>query len=249
MRIMLSALCCEKGALDANLAAHRAVLTEARDARCVLTVFPEMSLTGSVDPAGHPERRVELGDPAVLALAALTGELGVAAVFGIGERTNHDASYITQIFAEHGRLAGVQRKRRLGEDEVAYLTADEDTVFDLDGTRFAIAICAESEFDRPFEFARSSAAKLVCFCAAPGLYERRTTEDEWRAGWDWWLSAGLADAQRHARAHQLWIAIATQAGSTIDEDFPGLAALVDPRGEVVTRSDDWRSANLVVEVP
>ena len=235
--------------MDANLAAHRAVLAEARDASCDLAVFPEMSLTGSVDPAGYPERRVAMDDPAVTALAELTGELGVAAVFGIGERTHHDTSYITQVFAARGRVAGVQRKRRLGEDEVAYLVADEDAVFDLPGTRFAIAICAESGFDRPFAHARSSAAGLVCFCAAPGLYERRTTEDEWRAGWEWWLSAGLADAQRHARERRLWIAIATQAGSTVDEDFPGLAALVDPRGEVVARSDDWRPVNLVVEVP
>ena len=235
--------------MDANLAAHRAVLVEAQGARCALAVFPEMSLTGSVDPAGYPQRRVALDDPAVTALAEMTAELGVGAVFGIGERTNHDTSFITQIFAEGGRIAGVQRKRRLGEDEVAYRVAGEDAVFDLHGIRFAIAICAESEFDRPFEYARSSGAKLVCFCAAPGLYERRTTEDEWRAGWDWWLSAGLADAQRHARAQQLWIAIATQSGSTVDEDFPGLAALVDPRGEVVARSDDWRPVNLVVEIP
>lgn len=220
-------------------------MVEASEKGCSLAVFPEMSLTGSVDPARNRERLIDLADPAVAAMVALTDELGVAALFGISEL----GAYITQVFAAQGRLAGVQRKRHLGEDEEAYCAADEDEVFELDGTRFAVAICAESRIDRPFLHARSEEAPLVCFCAAPGLYERRTSEEEWRAGWDWWLSAGLGDARRHARELSLWIAIATQAGSTVDEDFPGLAALVDPRGEVVAQLSDWNAGTLVVDVP
>jgi hypothetical protein len=41
--------------------------------------------------------------------------------------------------------------------------------------------------------------------------------------------------------------MATQAGSTEDEDFPGLAALVSPAGEVA-RLPDWRAGSLVAEV-
>ena len=39
----------------------------------------------------------------------------------------------------------------------------------------------------------------------------------------------------------------TQAGATEDEDFPGLAALVSPDGQVA-RLPDWRPGSLVVEV-
>jgi hypothetical protein len=41
--------------------------------------------------------------------------------------------------------------------------------------------------------------------------------------------------------------MATQAGSTEDEDFSGLAALVSPAGEVA-RLPDWRPGSLVAEV-
>jgi 8-oxo-dGTP pyrophosphatase MutT (NUDIX family) len=41
--------------------------------------------------------------------------------------------------------------------------------------------------------------------------------------------------------------MATQAGSTEDEDFPGLAALVLPSGEVA-RLPDWRAGSLIAEV-
>jgi predicted amidohydrolase len=35
----------------------------------------------------------------------------------------------------------------------------------------------------------------------------------------------------------------------VDEDFPGIAALVGPDGEVVDELPDWRPGTLVVEIP
>jgi predicted amidohydrolase len=249
VRILLSALRCEKGAVDENLAQHGRVLRDAHDAGCALAVFPEMSLTGSVDPAGRPDLLIALDDPAVDAMTALTAEVGVAAVFGISERSDRGDAHITQVVAERGRLIGVQRKRHLGEDEMAYTAADTDHVFDLAGGRCAIAICAEAGVERPFAYAEAVHAGLVLFCAAPGLYGRRIDEAAWRRGWEWWRAEGLGDARRHARERGLWIAIATQAGSTRDEDFPGLAALVDPMGNVRAKLPDWHEGNLIVDVP
>ena len=48
---------------------------------------------------------------------------------------------------------------------------------------------------------------------------------------------------------KLWIALAGQAGSTEDEDFPGLAALVGPDGSVTARLPDWREGMLTVDIP
>lgn len=249
MRILLAALRCEKGAVDENLGEHRRVLHEAREAGCALAVFPEMSLTGSLNPARDAALLIALDDPAVTAMIALTADVGVAAVFGISERSEHGDAHITQVVADRGRVIGVQRKRHLGEGEEAYVAADVDNVFDLDGTCCAIAICAESGVDRAFAHAAATAAKLVLLCAAPGLYGRRIDEAAWRRGWDWWRAEGLGDARRHARERGLWIAIATQAGSTHDEDFPGLAALVDPNGNVTAQLPDWKPGTLVVDVP
>jgi predicted amidohydrolase len=50
-------------------------------------------------------------------------------------------------------------------------------------------------------------------------------------------------------AFGIWIALATQAGSTVDEDFPGLAALVSPDGTVVDRLPDWHEGALIVDIP
>jgi predicted amidohydrolase len=114
----------------------------------------------------------------------------------------------------------VQRKRHLGEGEEAFTPATGAVVFDHAGTRFGVAICAEAGFDGPFDAAAADGARLVLFPAAPGLYERRTDEASWHEGFAWWEGSALGDARRQARRRGLWIALAGQAGATVDEDFP-----------------------------
>ena len=246
MRILLAAAEARKGDLGGNLARHLAVLEQARAQGCELAVFPELSLTGSVDPRAHPQRALPVEAEPVRALLAATWRTGVAAVFGIAERAG-PAFHISQLYGHDGRLGGVYRKRHLGEGEDGYQPGEAPGVFQLGAARFGITLCAEGEVDLPWDDAAAGGASVILFCSAPGLYGRRTDERGWRDGHAWWLSAGLGDAIRHARRLGVPVAMATQAGSAEDEDFPGVAALVSPAGEVA-RLPDWRAGSLVAEV-
>jgi predicted amidohydrolase len=252
VRILLAAMLCAKGEVAANLAEHRRLLGAAAAAGCDLALFPEMSLTGSVDPAAHPGRLMPLGHPAVAGLARAAADAGVAACFGLAERAAGGAAHITQVVVAGGRVTGLQRKRHLGDGEEAFTPADPAAgaaVVEHAGVRFAIAICAEAGYDGPFDAAAAAGAGLVLFPAAPGLYGRRASAASWRDGFAWWEGSALGDARRHARRRGLWIALAGQAGSTADEDFPGLAAVVSPAGTVTARLPDWQPGTLVAEVP
>lgn len=249
LRVMLAALCCPKGDWAANLAAHDGVLRQARAAGCHLAVFPEMSLTGSLDPRCDRSALLGLASAPVQSMVALTEEHSVAAVFGIAELGDDSEAHITQIYASDGQVTGVYRKRHLGEGEEAFAPGTDSAVFQFGSLRFGIAICAEGGVDYPFDEPVAAGAEVVFFCAAPGLHGRRTDEESWRAGHAWWEGCGLGDARRHAARTGAWVALATQAGSTADEDFPGIAALVDPSGKVVLRLPDWRAGTLVVDVP
>jgi len=248
VRVLLAALRCGKGEIEANLASHLRVVAEARSAGCDLAIFPEMSLTGSADPGTHPGRLIGLDHPAVARLASESGD-GLAICFGIAERDAAGAPRITQLFAAGGEITGLQRKRHLGHGEDAFIRATGSTVIEHAGARLGIAICAESGHDDPFDTARAAGARLLIFPAAPGLYGRRTDERSWREGHAWWESCGLADARRHAARLGVWIALAGQAGSTADEDFPGLAAVVGPDGTVAGRLPDWRPGTLIADIP
>jgi predicted amidohydrolase len=248
MRILLAAIVCAKGDPAANLAEHERVLRETARRGCRITVFPEMSLSGSAEPATQAPWLLPLSSRYVSDLAAMTAAHGVAALFGVAEAAN-GVAHITQVFADGGSVRGVYRKRHLGEGEEAFTPGDSPALFRLDELDFGIAICAEGSVDYPFDEPAAAGAGIVFFSAAPGLYgQRRVTEEDWRRGFDWWESAGLADAVRHARRTGAWVALTTQAGSTLDEDFPGIAALVAPSGEVVTRLPDWRPGLLEVDL-
>jgi predicted amidohydrolase len=250
MRIALAAIECAKGDPAGNLAAHERVLQEAAGLGCRIAVFPEMSLSGSVEPATRPDWLLALSSPYVSSLAALTASHGVAAVFGVAEAADGGVAHITQLCADSGVVTGIYRKRHLGDGEEAFLPGRSPALFHVDGLRFGVAICAEAGVDYPFDEPAASGAGIVFFCAAPGLYgPRRESEADWRRGYEWWESSGLGDACRQARRTGVWVALATQAGSTVDEDFPGIAALVAPSGEVVARLPDWRPGLLVVDVP
>jgi predicted amidohydrolase len=249
LRVLLAAICCQKGDWRGNLAAHESILKQARGEGCHLAVFPEMSLSGYIDPAAHPEQLLSLQTQPVQEMAKLTRQHGVAAVFGISERGADGTPSITQVYARDGQLVGTYRKRHLGEGEEAYTPGTEQATFTSGNLTFGIAICAEGGVDYPFDEPAGQGAQVIFFCAAPGLYGRRTDEESWRQGLRWWESAGLADARRHAVRTGTWVALTTQAGSTVDEDFPGLAALVAPTGEVAARLPDWRPGTLIVELP
>jgi len=248
VRVLLAAITCEKGDLDGNLARHLEALRAAADSGAELAVFPEMSLTGSVDPIRHPERAVPIDHEAVHRLAAEGESLGVEALVGIGERAQGDL-YISQLHLRGGAVVGVQRKRHLGEGEEGFATSDRTERLAHRGAPFGVVICAESRVHFTWEASVAHGERLVCFCSAPGLDERCTDDETWRTGFDWWGTSGLADAQQQAQRLGVWVAMATQAGSTVDEDFPGIAALIDPTGVIVGRLPDWRPGLLVVDVP
>ncbi|MCU1426926.1 MAG: nitrilase [Actinomycetia bacterium] len=253
MKLLLAALRCEKGDIAGNRRAHERVVAAAFEAGADIVVFPEMSLTGSVDPRSHPAHLAALDDPEVLALAAATRDTRLTVVFGVAERAASDAAHITQCVARGGELVGAQRKRHLGEGEEGFTparTSGTAAVFEHDGARFGIVICAESQVAFPSDDAVDAGAGVVLFCAAPGLDPpRRRSDDAWRDALSWWESAGLADMCGHAARRRVWVAVATQAGATHDEDFPGLAALVDPSGAVTARLPDWREGTLLVDIP
>ena len=58
----------------------------------------------------------------------------------------------------------------------------------------------------------------------------------------------LRDLPQYAREHGLWIAVATQTGRTVDEDFPGGGYLFNPRGERVFATADWIPGEVYLEV-
>lgn len=250
MRAMLAAINCQKGMIDENLATHERVIQEAAAAGCQIVVFPEMSLTGYVDPGNPDQQQLSLDSKPVLQLSEISAGLRIDILFGMAESTRDCSPFISQVFIEHGLISGVYRKRRLADNELSHFTpGTRSVVARSNGEQFGTAICADRDVPDEFEFASAAGAKVVFHPSAPGLDPpRRTDESSWRRGFDWWRSTCLEIHGERAKALGISIAVVTQAGATEDEDFPGWAAVIGPDGELKAELPDWQAGTLVIDL-
>ncbi|MBN2004216.1 MAG: carbon-nitrogen hydrolase family protein [Anaerolineae bacterium] len=230
-RIGLIQMRCEKGAIDENLATIARYLEEATSHDVDFVGFPEMSLTGYVNPAKCPEARLTLDGPEVAQFLKLTEQYSATVMVGLIEANPAGKPFITQIVARQGVLQGHYHKITIKDEETNWFSPGHGVpVFQSDGVPFGVAICADIENEAVFAECARQGAKIVFELAAPGLYGEQATRN-WESGYQWWEGECQKYLSRYAQKYGLWIGVATQAGRTIDEDFPGGGYVFSPAGE------------------
>jgi predicted amidohydrolase len=255
IRIGLIQMRCEKAAIDENLATLSRHLHDAAGHGIDIVGFPEMSLTGYADPTRFPQAVVALDGPEVKRLLDATRAFAGTVLAGLIEANPSGKPFITHIAARQGRMLGCYRKITIKDEEVEWFSAgDRVPGFRHDSLTFGIAICADIENEPVFAECRRRGAQVVFELAAPGLYGEQSTRD-WKAGYDWWEGHCREHLSRYAREHNLWIPVATQAGRTLDEDFPGGGFVFAPGGERVFPAEsaggaapDWQPGAVYLQL-
>jgi predicted amidohydrolase len=208
-----------------------------------------MSLTGYVDPARMPHGVVSLDSQHGAEFVTLTCGRAVTAIAGIVEPRPGGKPYITQLVAHDGQLLGVYRKLTIVHEETEWFSPGADlSLFEHGGVPFGLAICADIDNPEVFARAATQGARLVLHPSAPGLYGAQVTRD-WPAGYAWWRDNCQLKLGGYAREYGLYIATATQAGRTVDEDFPGGGFVSGPDGTCLAETLDWSEGVLDVDIP
>ncbi|MEA2573043.1 MAG: hypothetical protein QOH93_341 [Chloroflexia bacterium] len=253
LKIGMSQMRCEKGDWEGNLRRTEELMEEAAAQGCEVVIFPEMGLSGYCFDEHYRDAARSLDSPEVQHFVDLTAQYGVAASGGFIEANSEDKPFVTQMLAQYGRVIGVYRKVQIVDEEAELFSpGTEMPVFKLpvggEELTCALAICADS--DRPDLFARfaGQGARVVFHSSAPGLYTRRTDETSWRAGYDWYKSHLGERLPTYARDNRLAIAVATQCGATVDEDFPGGSFVFGRDGSCLACTKDYGEALLVYEL-
>lgn len=247
-RFGLAQMRCEKGDLAGNLAQMARLVAEAQARHVDVLALPEMSLSGYIDPAKRPEAVLTLDSPEIGAVVALTAGSAVTLLAGFVEANPGGKPFITQLVARDGALQGFYRKLTIVDEEVAWFAPGCDAPgFRHGALDFGIAICADISNRQVFETHARQGARVVFECAAPGLYGEQATRD-WQSGYSWWENECLEHLGSAARELGLWIAVATQAGRTVDEDFPGGGYVFAPDGRRLIATEDWLPGVLFVEI-
>lgn len=248
IKIGIVQMFCEKGAIAENLASIHAYLQAGMSQGVDIMCFPEMSITGYINPLQCPEAVLSLDGPEIARFVSMTKDIPITAIAGFVEANPHGKAFITQIAAHSGEVLGVYRKKTIADDEVAWFAPGSTiAVFQHPKVTFGVSICADIDSPQIFtEYARLG-AQIIFEAAAPGLYGSQATRD-WLAGYQWWQSECYHKLGQYARDNSIPIVVATQAGRTIDEDFPGGGYVFGPDGTCLYTTSDWSEGVLYATV-
>lgn len=248
LRIGLVQMLCEKADIDGNLRQISGYIDEAESKNIDILALPEASITGYVDRGGFPGAVISPDGPEIDAVRRQTTGRNVTVLTGFIETNPGGKPFVTQAVIRNGRLIGCFRKMTIAEEDVGWFTpGDKVPAFTHDDLKFGIAICSDIDSEDIFaEYARQE-ARIVFECAAPGLYGEQATRD-WRSGYEWWEGVCMKHLPGYAREYGIWIAVSTQTGRTVDEDFPGGGYVFAPNGERVYATRDWQPGAVYLEI-
>ncbi len=251
IRIGLIQMRSEKGAIGENLETIARCLAEAKRRDIDIIGFPEMSITGYADPSQYPQAVIRLDGPEINQFLELTKGAPATVLAGLIEDNGPRKPFITQIAARDGQLLGWYRKITIKDEEELWFSAGSFEagvpIFRHGALPFGIAICADISNEAVFAECARQGAKMVFELAAPGLYGEQATRN-WQSGFDWWRGMCQTHLGRYARDYAIWIAVATQAGRTIDEDFPGGGYVFAPDGRCLVMTADWSPGEVYLEL-
>ena len=248
LRVGLIQMRCEKAAIDQNLATIAGYIEQASQRSLDIVGFPEMSLTGYADPTRMPEAVLSLDGPEVAQLLQVTRGYSGTVLAGSIEANPDGKPFITQIAARDGELLGIYRKLTIRDEEALWFSPGRQIpLFQQNSLPFGVAICADLTNRAVFAQLSRQEARVIFELAAPGLYGERNPRD-WKAGYSWWEAECRQYLGGYARAFHTWILVATQAGATVDEDFPGGAFVFAPSGERVFATRDGRPGAVFLEI-
>ncbi len=239
LKIGLIQMRCEKAAITENLKILSEYIAEANVKGIDIIGFPEMSITGYADPTRYPEAIIRLDGAEIEAVLKMTEGRKTTVLAGLLEENPGNKPFITQVVIRDGKLTGCYRKKTIKDEEAAWFTPGNSVpVFTHDDLCFGMAICSDIGNEDVFaEYARQG-ARIVFELAAPGLYGEQSTRN-WRSGFEWWEQECRKYLEGYAQKYGIWIAVATQAGRTVDEDFPGGGYVFAPDGQRAYATPDW----------
>jgi predicted amidohydrolase len=250
IKIGLVQMFCEKADIAGNLQAHSCYIEDAESKGVDILAFPEASITGYQDRNldKYPGVIIRPDGPEINAVSKMTEGRKMTVLAGFIEANPAGKPYVTQAVILHGLVIGYYRKRTVvDEDNEWFLPGETAGVFDHNGLKFGMAICSDIANEKVFADSARNGARIVFELAAPGLLGEQATRD-WQAGFEWWQGSCRKHLPGYAGKYGIWIAVATQADRTVNEDFPGGGYLFSPESPCLYASPDWSPGTVYLAI-
>ncbi|OEO29552.1 hydrolase [Devosia insulae DS-56] len=205
-----------------------------------LLCFPEGFLQGYlVDEAAARRQALDLGSSAFEAVLEQLPRTGPMLVIGMLELEGGQL-FNTAIVVQHGRLIGRYRKAHLLGAERAFTAGTDSPSFEVDGLRFGINICYDTNFPEAARQVANSGASLL-LCVANNMLRRETAE----------LFKHQHNPIRGERCREtgLWLMSSDVTGERDGRVAWGPTAVLDPTGQVMAQLPLDEPGLLIFDLP
>lgn len=247
MKIALIQMSSKKGDIVGNLRMVVNFIEQAAHEHANIIAFPEMSLTGYFTSIKYLPSVLTIEDIYVKEIIALSKNHNMTIILGLAEKQD-DKIYISQLVAQGGQLSGIYRKHNVINDEIKIFTPGESlSVFNSGRLKFGLTICADIDLPELFTKYAENGCQIIFECASPNLYGDRENRD-WEKGYTWWRKECIEKIGKYALYNKIMIAVITQSGRDIDDDFPGGGYLFSENGKLIAETKDYKQEMLLVEI-
>lgn len=216
------------------------VMEQAHLERASLLCLPEGFLQGYLtDGEAARQNALDLRSPRFVNLLDQLPERAPTTVVGLIEAEDDDL-YNTAVVISRRSVVGRYRKRHLLGGESCFRPGGEVRTFDVDGLRFGINICFDTNFaEAALSVAQQGASLLLC---PANNMMRRQAAIEWK---------DKHNAVRGARCREtgLWLMSADVTGGRDGRVAWGPTAVLNPAGEVVAQLPLDSPGLLVFDMP
>jgi len=227
------------GKISHNLEALARRVKEAKKKDAAIICFPEMNITG------YSTQKIII-DSAQFIPGSLTDEIvglakkeNMTILAGLAEKDKKSRIFAGHMVVSPQGLSGIYRKLHIAPPEQKIFSPGRKIpLFEVQGGKFGIQLCYDAHFPELSTQMALNGAEIIFFPHA----SPRGTPDEKFVSWMRHLTARAYD-------NGLFVVACNQIGENeLGLNFPGIAVVIDPSGNVIAKDISGREKMMVVDL-
>ncbi len=227
------------GKISQNLDVLAMRVKEAKKKDAAIICFPEMNITGYSTRKKIVDSAQFVPGPVTNELADLAKKENIVILAGLAEKDEKGLIFAGHLVVTPQGLSGVYRKLHIAPPEQKIFSPGRNVpLFEAHGVKFGIQLCYDAHFPELSTLMALHGADIIFF---PHASPRGTPEEKFRS----WM--------RHltARAYDngLFVVACNQVGENEKGlNFPGIALVIDPSGNVIEKDLSGKENMTVVDL-
>lgn len=204
-----------------------------------LICFPECFLQGYLTEKHSAEKyALDFDAPAFKKILARLSGYKPIIVFGLIEKENQNL-FNTAAVVKAGKLIGKYRKTHLLEGERIFTAGDEYPVFEIDGLKFGINICYDTQFAESTANPAARGAEII-LCPSNNMMRRATAEK--------YKHLHHEVRIERVKENRVWLLSADVTGERDGRISYGPTSAINPFGKIVAQVPLLETGMAVIEI-